>query len=312
MELVAVKAAIEQIRKDYAFSERRTCLLFGLAVSTYRYRSTRNDSELRQQLVELARERPRFGYRRLHVLLGVDRPVNHKRVWRIYREAGLAVKRRKRKRLVRVGRPLEAATFRDEEWALDFVSDSISGGRTIRLLNIADAYTRECVALEVDTSFASRRVTRVLERAIQQRGAPQRIRCDNGPELTSRHFLAWCVGRRIELLHIQPGKPMQNGRLESLNGKLRDEFLNVNYFRNLFEARKLAAAWRRDYNEVRPHSALGYQTPSTFAAAVTSPSTTSISDEAGLGQGNPAGSLRSALTQPASIAKTFSEEGELT
>jgi putative transposase len=192
-------------------------------------------------------------------MLPTDKPVNHKRVWRVYHEAGLSVKRRKRKRLVRVGRPLEAATDRNEEWALDFVSDSIATGRAIRLLNIADAYTRECLALEVDTSFASRRVTRVLERVIDERGMPRRIRCDNGPELTSRHFLAWCTGRRIELLHIQPGKPMQNGRLESLNGKLRDEFLNVSYFRNLFEARRQAAAWRRDYNEVRPHSASGIE-----------------------------------------------------
>ena len=208
-------------------------------------------------------------------MLPGDEAVNHKRVWRVYREAGLAVKRRKRKRLVRVGKPLEPATFRNEEWALDFVSDRIATGRAIRLLNIADAYTRECLALEVDTSFASRRVTRALEQAIAERGTPRRIRCDNGPELTSRHFLAWCVGQRIELLHIQPGKPTQNGRLESLNGKLRDEFLNVSWFRNLFDARRQAVEWRRDYNEVRPHSSLGYRTPQAFAAgwnSVTSPS----------------------------------------
>lgn len=310
-----MKAAIEHLRKSYAFSERRACRLLELAVSTYRYRPTRDDSRLRQQLVELARERPRFGYRRLHVMLSTDKPVNHKRVWRVYREAGLSVKRRKRKRLVRVGRPLEAATVRNEEWALDFVSDSIATGRTIRLLNIADAYTRECLALEVDTSFASRRVTRVLERIINERGAPHRIRCDNGPELTSRHFLAWCTGRRIELLHIQPGKPMQNGRLESLNGKLRDEFLNVSYFRNLFEARRQATAWRRDYNEARPHSALGYRTPSAFAAllnSVTSPSTMGVNDGGGRRQGNPTGSLRSTLTPAASIVNFSSEEGEVT
>ena len=294
-----MKAAVEQLRKTHAFTERRACRVLELAVSTYRYRPTRHDSPLREQLVELARERPRFGYRRLHVMLPTDQRVNHKRVWRVYREAGLAVKRRKRKRLIRVGRPLDEATARNQEWALDFVSDSIATGRTIRLLNIADAYTRECVALEVDTSFASRRVTGVLERVIAERGAPQRIRCDNGPELTSRHFLAWCVGQRIDLLHIQPGKPMQNGRLESLNGKLRDEFLNVSYFRNLFEARRQAALWRRDYNEVRPHSALGYRTPAGFAAglnSVTSPSTIGLSDGDDRRQGNPPGSLRSALT----------------
>jgi putative transposase len=309
-----MKAAIEHLREGYAFSERRACRLLGLAVSTFRYRPRRDDSVLREQLLELARERPRFGYRRLHVMLPAGKAVNHKRVWRVYREAGLAVKRRKRKRLVRVGKPMVAATVRNEEWALDFVSDSIATGRSIRLLNIADAFTRECLALEVDTSFASRRVTRVLDRVIAERGAPQRIRCDNGPELTSRHFIAWCIQRRIELLHIQPGRPMQNGRLESLNGKLRDEFLNVNYFRNLFDARRQAAAWRRDYNEVRPHSALGYLSPEAFARAIgsaTSPSKSGVGDGGGLGQGDPSGSLRSALTQTALIASRSLEEGEV-
>lgn len=266
---------MEHLRKSYAFTERRACQLMKVPVSSFRYRPGCSDATLREQLVELARERPRFGYRRLHAMLPLDEPVNHKRVWRVYREAGLAVKRRKRKRLVRVGKPLEPATFRNEEWALDFVSDRIATGRSIRLLNIADAYTRECLALEVDTSFASRRVTRVLEQVIAERGLPRRIRCDNGPELTSRHFLAWCTGQKIDLLHIQPGKPMQNGRLESLNGKLRDEFLNVSWFRNLFDARRQAVEWRRDYNEVRPHSSLGYRTPQAFAGGwngVTSPS----------------------------------------
>ena len=168
-----MKAAIEHLMTGYAFSERRACRLLGMAVSTYRYCPRRDDSRLREQLVELARERPRFGYRRLQVMLASDQPVNHKRVWRVYREAGLAVKRRKRKRLVRVGGPLEAAAARNEEWALDFVSDSIATGRAIRLLNVADAFTRECVALEVDTSFASRRVTRVLDRVITERGTPR-------------------------------------------------------------------------------------------------------------------------------------------
>lgn len=243
-----MKASVEHLRKSFAFTERRACRLLKIAVSSFRYHSVCSDTALREQLVELARERPRFGYRRLHAMLPSDEPVNHKRVWRVYREAGLAVKRRKRKRLVRAGKALEPATFRNEEWALDFVSDRIATGRSIRLLNIADAYTRECLALEVDTSFASRRVTRVLEQVICERGAPRRIRCDNGPELTSRHFLAWCTEKKIDLLHIQPGKPMQNGRLESLNGKLRDEFLNVSWFRNLFDARRQAAAWRKDYN----------------------------------------------------------------
>ena len=310
-----MKASVEHLRSTYAFSERRACGLVGVAVSTYRYRPTRDDSVLRERLMELARERPRFGYRRLQVFLDLPEAVNHKRVWRVYREAGLAVKRRRRKRVVRVGRPLEKAVCPNQEWALDFVSDAIASGRRIRLLNVADAYTRECLALEVDTSFASRRVTRTLEKVIAQRGSPVRIRCDNGPELTSRHFLAWCAERRIDLLHIEPGRPTQNGRLESMNGKLRDEFLNVSWFRNLFDARRQAAEWRRDYNQVRPHSSLGYRTPTAFAAgwnSVTSPFGISISDEEGQRQGDPSGSLRSALTPPFSIANNLRDKGEVT
>ncbi len=306
---------MEHLCNRFAFSERRACRLVGIPVSSFRYQSCSGDTALREQLVELARERPRFGYRRLHAMLPPDERVNHKRVWRVYREAGLAVKRKKRKRLVRVGKPLEPATHRNEEWALDFVADVIATGRRIRFLNIADAFTRECLALEVDTSFASRRVTRVLDQVIEERGVPRRIRCDNGPELTSRHFLAWCTGRRIELLHIQPGRPMQNGRLESLNGKLRDEFLNVSWFRNLFDARRQADLWRRDYNEVRPHSSLGYRTPQAFAEgwnSVTSPSTGCAKREARTASRQPFGLAPLGL-DPARLPAPHSiQEGEVT
>ena len=267
-----MKLAVEQVKETFEgrISERRACGLLRVAVSTFRYHPQANDAKLREKLIELSRERPRFGYRRLHAMLaGQERVVNHKLVWRIYKEEGLALKRKRRKYLVRVARPLDKAETSNEEWALDFVSDALGSGRSIRLLNVADAFTRECVALEVDTSFASRRVTGVLDRAIAERGAPRRIRSDNGPEFTSRHFIAWARDRGIELLHIQPGKPMQNGRLESLNGKLRDEFLNVSWFRNLFEARRQAQAWRKDYNQVRPHSSLGYRTPEDFARQAT-------------------------------------------
>ena len=245
-----------------------------MAVTTYRYRSQRSDEPLRTQLVELAREKPRFGYRRLQVLLQRSgEHVNHKRVHRVhrvYREAGLAIRRKKRKHCVREGRPLLVRTAANQEWALDFVHDAVECGRTIRVLSVVDAYTRECLALEVDTSFASRRVTRVLEAIIAERGQPLAIRCDNGPELTSRHFLAWCVERQIELVHIQPGKPTQNARVESFNGRLREECLNLSWFQNLFDARRKIAAWRKEYNEERPHSSLGYKTPREFAAQAAS------------------------------------------
>ena len=177
------------------------------------------------------------------------------------------IRRKKRKHCVREGKPLVARTSANQEWALDFAHDVLACGRTIRILSVVDACTRECLALEVDTSFASRRVTRVLEAIIAERGQPGTIRCDNGPEFTSRHFLAWAIEHAIELLHIQPGKPTQNGRVESFNGRLREECLNVSWFQNLFDARRKITAWKIEYNEERPHSSLGYQTPKEFAAA---------------------------------------------
>jgi putative transposase len=264
-----LKAAIEQVREEYAFSERRACGLLTMAVATYRYRSQRCDEPVRTKLVELAREKPRFGYRRLHVLLRRSgERVNHKRLHRIYREAGLMIRRKKRKHCGREGKPLLVRTAANQEWALDFVHDAVDCGRSIRVLSVVDAYTRECLALEVDTSFASRRVTRVLEQIVAERGQPSAIRCDNGPELTSRHFLAWSVERQIELLHIQPGRPTQNAHIESFQGRLREECLSVSWFQNLFDARRKIAAWRKEYNEERPHSSLGYQTPKEFAAQV--------------------------------------------
>jgi putative transposase len=254
-----------------------------LAVSSYRYQPGRNDEPLRARLVELAREKPRYGYRRLLVLLQRTEVVNHKRVQRVYREAGLSLRRKKRKHWVRAGPPQRVCTQANQEWALDFVHDAVECGRAIRVLSVVDAYTRECLALEVDTSFASRRVTRVLEGIIAERGQPQAIRCDNGPELTSRHFLAWCVERRIGLIHIQPGKPTQNAHVESFNGRLREECLNVSWFQNLFDARRKIAAWRREYNEERPHSSLDYRTPAEFATLASKNQEDFYKDGAGQG-----------------------------
>ena len=275
-----MKATVGQMREKYAFSEWRACGVLRMAVASYRYESKRSDEPLRTKLVELAREKPRFGYRRLHVLLcRSGERVNHKRLHRIYCEAGLRIRRKKRKHCVREGKPLLARTAANQEWALDFVHDAVACGRTIRVLSVVDAYTRECLALEVDTSFASRRVTRVLDRIVSERGVPQAIRCDNGPELTSRHFLAWCIERQIELVHIQPGKPTQNGRVESFNGRMREECLQLSWFQNLFDARRKIAAWRKEYNEERPHSSLGYKTPKEFAEAQTAGFYTAVREE---------------------------------
>jgi putative transposase len=168
---------------------------------------------------------------------------------------------------VRACSPRVRPTAPNQEWSLDFVHDRLASGRAVRVLGVVDTFTRECLALEVDTSFASRRVTRVLDAIIAERGRPQRLVMDHGSELTSRHFLSWGVEWKLELAYIQPGKPVQNAHVESFNGKLRDECLNVNWFRNLWQARMRIDAWRREYNTARPHSSLGYQTPEAFRAA---------------------------------------------
>lgn len=267
MGLVDRREEVRWLRENNHASQQRVCGLMEIAVSSYRYRRTRSDEALHARLVELARKKPRFGYRRLHVLLvgGGEERVNHKRVFRVYREAGLAVRRKARKRLVREGSPRPQLTGANQEWAADFAHDALASGRAIRVLTVEDECTREALALEVDTSFASRRVTRVLEAIIEERGKPLAIRCDNGPEFTSRYFLAWCMEKQIALVHIQPGKPQQNGYVESFHGKLRDECLNVSWFENLWDARRKIAAWQKEFNEERPHSALKYQTPAAYA-----------------------------------------------
>lgn len=288
MGLVKLREEVRWLGANYQASQQRICGLMQIAVSSFRYRSTRSDEGLRGQLVELARKKPRFGYRRLHILLDASGTrVNHKRVYRVYREAGLAVRRKARKRLVREGSRRPALTGANQEWALDFAHDALASGRAIRVLSVMDECTRESLRLEVDTSFASRRVTRELEIILTEREKPLAIRCDNGPEFTSRHFLAWCIERGIELVHIQPGKPQQNGYVESFNGKLRDECLNVSWFENLWDARRKIAAWQKDYNEERPHSALSYQTPAEYARQLLASSGSALRatpDEAALSQ----------------------------
>jgi putative transposase len=258
-------------RAEYPMSERRACKLLGVDRGSYRYepRPDRN-VELREALVTLARQKPRYGYRRLHALLTRRHyPASVMRIYRLYRAEGLAVRRLKRKRLARVAVSSHLVRS-NQEWALDFACDTLATGRGIRVLAVVDAFTRENLSLEVDTSLSSRRVTRSLEAVIASRGRPEAIRCDNGPELTSRHFLSWCEERKIQLIHIQPGRPMQNGHVESFNGRLRDECLNANWFRNLMDARAKIGAWRDEYNSERPHSSLGYRTPNEFAAILKS------------------------------------------
>jgi putative transposase len=284
--------------QEFATSQRKACELASIARSSFRYRAnTETDDELRRRLTQLAHDKPRYGYRRLGILLRREGEiVNHKRVFRVYRAAGLSVKRKKRKRLMRVGQPSFVATTANQQWAIDFAHDRMVNGRTLRILSIVDTFTRECLALEVDTYLPSRRVTRALDSVIAQRGKPERIRMDNGTELTSRHFLAWGIDRRIELVHIQPGKPVQNAHIESFHGRLRDECLNTTWFRNLWEARRKVGSWRHEYNHERPHSSLGYRTPAEFSATL--PFAANHPDTAPriASQGSPPARLRSALT----------------
>jgi len=248
-------------------SERQACKLLEVDRSSYRYDPRpRDDGRIREEMVALAKQKPRYGYRRLGVLLARRGwKLNHKRLYRLYREEHLAVRRLKRKRLVRPAAPVAELTRANQEWAMDLVVDGLGTGRALRALTAVDEYTRECLAIEVDSCLSSRRVTRVLEWVIQQRGKPEAVRCDNGPEFTSRHFLAWCEEQQIRLIHIQPGRPMQNGRVESFNGRLRDECLNANWFPTMSEAKRKIEAWREEYNRERPHSSLGYRTPEEFA-----------------------------------------------
>jgi putative transposase len=249
-------------------SLRRACRMIGLSTATWRYQrqSDPTNMTLLERLKAHAADRPRFGYRRLHTL--VDREglrVNHKRVYGVYRDAGLQVRRRRRKRLTRGQRvPLPMPTRRGERWSMDFMVDTLADGRGFRTLNIVDDYTRECVAIEVDRSLPGLRVVRVLDRLAETIGLPNILVMDNGPEFSGRALDTWAYSRGVQLRFIRPGKPIENAFVESFNGKFRDECLNEHWFASVAEARLLIEAWRVDYNTVRPHSALGGATPEQF------------------------------------------------
>ena len=254
--------------KQYSISERLACRLVRLPRSTKRYapRQRANETAVRKRLLALATARPSFGYRRLGALLrreGVR--VNDKRVHRLYRAEGLSLRRKRRKRLRRGLSPSTAPTKKNQRWSMDFVSDAVAGQRSFRAFTLVDDYTRECLAIEVDTSLTGERVRRVLDRVTAERGCPQALLADNGPEFTSRILEAWALERKVRQEFIEPGKPTQNAFIESFNGRLREECLNRSWFTNLADARRQLEAWRTDYNTERPHSSLAYQTPAEFA-----------------------------------------------
>lgn len=264
---MSTRRDVALLMAEHRLSERHACRLLELDRSTYRYEARPDGNrQLREELVALARQKPRYGYRRLWAILTRRSwEVNVKRIYRLYRQEGLMVRRLKRKRVTRERSVEMLLSAPNQEWALDFVSDALASGRGVRALTVVDSYTRECPVIEVGSGICSRQVTRTLERIIAQRGKPKSLRCDNGPEFTSRHFLAWCEEQGIAVIHIQPGKPMQNGHIESFNGRLRDECLNANWFLNLADAKRKIEAWRKEYNGERPHSSLDYRTPAEFA-----------------------------------------------
>lgn len=267
----AKREAVTHLQAVLDVSERRACRMIEADRTTIRYQSCRPpETALRNRLRDLANERRRFGYRRLFILLrreGESSGIN--RVYRLYREEGLTVrKRRARRRAVGTRAPLLVEARPNARWSLDFVHDQFACGRRFRVLNILDDVTHECLAAIPDTSISGRRVARELTEIVARRGKPGVIVSDHGTEFTSNAMLTWQKDHQVEWHYIAPGRPMQNGFCESFNGRMRDELLNETRFHSLDHARCVIDEWTKDYNTERPHSSLGYQTPAEYAARI--------------------------------------------
>lgn len=269
MRPAAKREAVALLGTMFEMSERRACTVIAADRKMVRYRSRRPaDTELRSRLRELANQRRRFGYRRLFILLRREgEPSGINRIYRLYREEGLMVrKRRGRRKALGTRAPILVEARSNARWSLDFVHDQLANGRRFRILNIVDDVTRECLGAVPDVSISGVRVARELSAIVARRGKPRMIISDNGTELTSNAVLAWSAETGIEWHYIAPGKPMQNGYIESFNGRMRDELLNESMFLGLADARLSITAWVADYNNARPHSSLDYRTPAAFAA----------------------------------------------
>lgn len=270
----AQREGVAHLRAVLGLSERRACTIVGADRTMIRYRSQRPpELELRAQIRDLANARRRFGYRRLFILLRQGgEPSGINRIYRLYREEGLSVRKRKaRRRAIGTRAPILVEAKANARWSLDFVHDQLAHGRRFRVLNIVDDVTRECLAAIPDTSISGRRVVRELAALIARRGQPGLIVSDNGTEFTSNAVLSFVQEHKLDWHFIAPGKPMQNGFCESFNGRMRDELLNETLFLGLDHAREKIAAWVEDYNHRRPHSALAYQTPAAYAASLPAP-----------------------------------------
>lgn len=262
------KEIANDLQKEFDLSERRACRLLNINRTFQRYEPLKNEENvaITSRLGDLAARWKRFGYKRLHILLRREGfIINHKRTYRLYKDAGLALRKRKKKApSQKRGKP-ESAAAPNTRWSFDFVFDKTASGRRIKVLTVIDEVTRECLALEVDTSINGKRVVSVFNRIAFFRGYPKEILSDNGPEFTSIALSEWVYDKKINHLFIDPGKPTQNAYIESFNGKLREECLNEHWFKSVYEARGIIEAWRADYNEIRPHSSLGNLTPSEYA-----------------------------------------------
>jgi putative transposase len=259
---------VSEIRQRHELSEKRACGLIGITRWINRYQSRRDGQlELRMRLRDLAGSRVRYGYRRLTVLLRREGwAVNAKRVYRIYREEGLQVRTAKRaKRAAHTRVPLPQPVRANQRWSMDFVNDRFSDGRWFRILTVVDQYTRECLCVYADRSQTGEKVVEQMKRLVKLRGAPESITTDNGSEFAGQAMDGWAHQAGVKLDFIRPGRPVQNGYIESFNGRLRDECLNGEIFFGLVDAREKLDRWRRDYNEKRPHTALGDRTPEEFS-----------------------------------------------
>lgn len=267
------REAAVKLQAEFAVSERRACRVVGQPRTSQRYLARPRDDEaaLVKRMLELVRQRPRFGYRRIAALLRKEFwRASATRIYRLWRREGLKVPQKKRKRR-RLGKSENGchrrrALDKDHVWCWDFVFDHTTSGSTLKWLSIVDEYTRECLALKVDRSITSEDVIDTLAELFAMRGVPKHIRSDNGPEFIARAIQRWLAQVEVETLYVEPGSPWENGFAESFHSRLRDEFLALEVFESLVAARKLTQAWKDDYNNHRPHSSLGYVTPVEFAA----------------------------------------------
>lgn len=261
------KRLVGYLQDQYAISQRHACRVVPISRKAMRHESVRTerDQPLIRRLKELGEQYPRYGYLMLHGLLKAEGLVkNLKRTYRLYTELGMQVRTKRRKKLVRPRIPMEVPTRPNERWSLDFVHDQLSDGRRFRVLNVVDDYSRVCVGQLVDLSISGLRMARFLDELGEQRGFPETIVMDNGTEMTSKAMFFWSRHTGVKLYFIQPGKPTQNAFVESFNGKFRDGCLNQHWFLNLRDARHLINQWRDHYNQVRPHSSLGYLPPAVY------------------------------------------------